>query len=141
MECWAIKVRVCLDMVFIDEKKNRELISLDMVFIDEMVCLYGNIGQCMYIYLVSKFKHLLTEGLVYTMRNFKVVVNSGNYRVVNSNFKFMFTLLTTVKRVKNNAPPIPMHGFQYINEKMVNTRVNDDTVLTGIMFLKVIYFF
>lgn len=85
--------------------------------------------------LVSKFKHLLKEGLVYTVKNFKVVVNSGAYRVVNSKFKIMFTLLTTVKRVEDIEPSIPMHGFQYINEKMVNTRVNDDSILTGTIFL------
>ncbi|KAJ9547468.1 hypothetical protein OSB04_020011 [Centaurea solstitialis] len=82
--------------------------------------------------LVSKFKPLLKEGLVYSVKNFKDVINSGDYRVVNSKFKIIFTLLTTIKRVEENEPSIPLHGFEYGKEKTVNTRVNDDTILTEI---------
>ncbi|KAJ9555976.1 hypothetical protein OSB04_010590, partial [Centaurea solstitialis] len=129
-ESWAIKVRVCRLWESLNSKKNGDLISLDMVFIDEMGTLMATTIRKN---LVSKFKHLLKEGLVYSVKNFKVVRNSGDYRVVNSEFKIIFTLLTTVKRVEENEPSIPLHGFEYGKEKTVNTRVNDDTILTDII--------
>ncbi|KVI04488.1 protein of unknown function DUF223 [Cynara cardunculus var. scolymus] len=129
-ECWAIKLRVCRLWESLNSKKNGELISLDMVFIDEMGTLMATTIRRN---LVSKFKHLLKEGLVYTVKNFKVVVNSGAYRVVNSKFKITFTLLTTIKREDNNTPSIRCTDFNILMRRRLTLGyklhfvVKDDT--------------
>ena len=82
--------------------------------------------------LVTKFQHLLKEGGVYNIANFKVVSNSGNYRPVDSMFKMVFTLLTTVKKT-TNVPTIPMNSFQFVGQKLINDRIENDSILTGII--------
>ncbi|XP_024990624.1 uncharacterized protein LOC112524911 [Cynara cardunculus var. scolymus] len=119
-ECWAIKLRVCRLWESLNSKKNGELISLDMVFIDEMGTLMATTIRRN---LVSKFKHLLKEGLVYTVKNFKVVVNSGAYRVVNSKFKITYKLHFVVKddtdyNIKRGSDKFLVHNVFEPNENM-----------------------
>ncbi|KVI00874.1 hypothetical protein Ccrd_020862 [Cynara cardunculus var. scolymus] len=83
--------------------------------------------------LVYKFNHLLKEGNVYVLKNFKVVENSGAFKVIDSNLKIIFTLLTKVEKIDTHVPSIPMHGFQLASEKIVNDRLNDDNILTDII--------
>ncbi|XP_024969197.1 replication factor A protein 1-like, partial [Cynara cardunculus var. scolymus] len=83
--------------------------------------------------LVNKFNHLLKEGNVYILKNFKVVENSGAFKIIDSKLKIMFTLLTKVEKVDTYVPSIPMHGFQHASEKTVNDRLNDDNILTDII--------
>ncbi|KAI3677756.1 hypothetical protein L6452_37024 [Arctium lappa] len=83
--------------------------------------------------LVNKFNHLLEEGNVYVLKNFKVVENSGAFKVVESKLKIIFTLFTKVEKVGTHHPPIPMYGFQFASEKTVNDRLNNDTILTDII--------
>ncbi|KVI04652.1 Nucleic acid-binding, OB-fold [Cynara cardunculus var. scolymus] len=102
----------------LNTKRNGELISLDMVLIDE-----NN--------LVNKFNHLLKERNVSVLKNFKVVESSGTFKVIDSNLKIVFTLLTKVEKVDAHVvPSIPMHGFQLASEKTLNDRLNDDNILT-----------
>ncbi|KVH98796.1 hypothetical protein Ccrd_022977 [Cynara cardunculus var. scolymus] len=81
--------------------------------------------------LVNKFNHLLKEGNIYVLKNFKVVENSGAFKVIDLNLKIIFTLLTKVENFDIHVPSIRMHGFQLSSEKIVNDRLNDDNILTG----------
>ncbi|KVI06990.1 protein of unknown function DUF223, partial [Cynara cardunculus var. scolymus] len=129
-ESWVVKIRICRLWESLNTKRNGELISLDMVVIDEN-------GSLMTVMvrknLVNKFNHLLKEGNVYILKNFKVVENSGAFKIIDSKLKIMFTLLTKVEKVDTYVPSIPMHGFQHASEKTVNDRLNDDNILTDII--------
>ncbi|KAJ9544151.1 hypothetical protein OSB04_023858 [Centaurea solstitialis] len=115
----------------LNAKKNDELISLDMVLVDED----GSLMTAMVRKnLVYKFDHLLKEGNVYVLKNFEVVENSGSFKVVDSKFKIIFTLLTKVEKVDDTqVPSIPMYGFQFACHKTITERLNNDTILTDIM--------
>ncbi|XP_016501961.2 uncharacterized protein LOC107820228 [Nicotiana tabacum] len=110
-------------------KKNGELIGLDMIFIDEKENLmHATINKKLY----NKFKDKLTEGSLSVIKKFKVVENSGRYRPVESNFKINFLLKTVVKSLKEDVS-IPINGFQFITPDMIDSRVNNNTVLSDVV--------
>ncbi|KAJ9548755.1 hypothetical protein OSB04_021298 [Centaurea solstitialis] len=123
----AIKVRVCRLWESLNSK-NGEVISLDMIIIDdEQNLMTATIRKN----LIDRFNNLLKEGVVYIIQNFKVVPNSADYRVTDSAFKILFTLITKLKKVDDD-PSIPMHGFRFVGQKIIDDRVNDNTLLTDI---------
>lgn len=77
--------------------------------------------------MVARFDNLLKEGGVYIIQNFKVVPNSRDFRVTDSKFKILFTLITKLKKI-DDYPAIPMHGFQFVGQKIIDSRVNDNTL-------------
>ncbi|WOL14212.1 replication protein A 70 kDa DNA-binding subunit D-like [Canna indica] len=74
--------------------KNNDLISLDMIFVDEK----GNdIHAIIRKMQLAKFRLLLTEGSVYTFKNFKVVNAAGQYRLTVNDLKIIFLINTVIK--------------------------------------------
>nr|XP_009773956.1 PREDICTED: uncharacterized protein LOC104224088 isoform X1 [Nicotiana sylvestris] len=126
---WLIRVRICRMWESFNPKKNGELIGLDMIFIDEKENLmHATINKKLY----NKFKDKLTEGSLSVIKKFKVVENSGRYRPVESNFKINFLLKTVVKSLKEDVS-IPINGFQFITPDMIDSRVNNNTVLSDVV--------
>nr|XP_018622666.1 uncharacterized protein LOC104085611 isoform X2 [Nicotiana tomentosiformis] len=125
-----IKVRICRMWDSFNPKKNGELIGLDMIFIDEKENLiHATINKKLY----NKFKDKLTEGSLSIIKNFKVVESSGGYRPVESNFKINFLLKTVVKSLEEDIVSIPINGFQFITPDMIDSRVNNNTVLSDVV--------
>ncbi|KAJ9561675.1 hypothetical protein OSB04_006835 [Centaurea solstitialis] len=124
----AIKVIVCRLWESLNSKKNGEVISLDMVIIDDKQSL---MTATIRKNLIDRFNNLLKKGVVYIIQNFKVVPNSSDFRVNDSAFKILLTLITKLKKVDDH-PSIPMHGFRFVGQKIIDDRVNDNTLLTDI---------
>ncbi|XP_016506214.1 uncharacterized protein LOC107824007 [Nicotiana tabacum] len=83
--------------------------------------------------LYNKFKDKLTEGSLSVIKNFKVVESSGGYRPVESDFKINFLLKTAVKSLEEDIVSIPINGFQFITPDMIESRVNNNTVLSDVV--------
>ncbi|VFQ89051.1 unnamed protein product [Cuscuta campestris] len=116
---------------FHDEK---DLLSTDMVLIDK---------QGSYIHASIKgsishlFKKRIAEGSVYYIKNFNVVPNKAQYRVVGDN-KLMIQLYpTTVVRSLSEDSlgiptfAIPNHRFDLLDFDKVESRMGETYILTG----------
>ncbi|KVI11379.1 Nucleic acid-binding, OB-fold, partial [Cynara cardunculus var. scolymus] len=115
----------------LNNKKGGELISLDMILIDEEENLiHGSIWSS----IVPKFKSLLHEGVLYEIKNFKVVPSDGNSRPLANDIKIIFQKFTSIKKLEEDIFSIPKNGFQFISANLVHSRVNDDTILSGIIY-------
>ncbi|KAJ9565984.1 hypothetical protein OSB04_001950 [Centaurea solstitialis] len=114
----AIKVRVCRLWESQNSKKNGEVITLDIVIIDDKQSL---MTATIRKNLIDRFNNLLKESVVYIIQNFKVVPNSSDFRVTDSAFKILFTLITKLKKIDDH-PSIPMHGFRFVGQKIIDDR-------------------
>ncbi|XP_070044305.1 replication protein A 70 kDa DNA-binding subunit B-like [Nicotiana tomentosiformis] len=127
---WTVRVRVCRKWNSINFKRNRELMSTDMILIDEEETLiHATINKN----LVNKYKNLLSEGSVYVIKNFKVSEASGVYRPVTSTFKISFFLTTALQELREGIVSIPINGFQFIKPDMIDSRLNNNTVLSDVV--------
>ncbi|XP_062101015.1 replication factor A protein 1-like [Humulus lupulus] len=125
-----IRVRVCRMWESINTKKNGELISLDMIFIDEKENLmHATIGKN----LVTKLKHLLSEGCLYSIKNLKVVASTGEYKPLSNENKLLFLVTTSLKKLEEGIVKIPINGFQFISQSLIDLRVNDNTILSDVV--------
>lgn len=82
--------------------------------------------------LVGRFRHLLKEGAIIFLQNFKVVEVFSQFRPIQHNLKIIFLTITTIKCVDSKISRIPMHGFQFATLDTVCNRVNDILYLTGL---------
>ncbi|KVI11635.1 Nucleic acid-binding, OB-fold [Cynara cardunculus var. scolymus] len=119
-ESWVVKIRICKLCKSLNIKRNGEFISLDMVLIDENGSLMTTMVRKN---LVNKFNLLFKEGNVW--------LRISAFKVIDSNLKIIFTLLTKVEKIDTHVPSIPIHGFQLASEKIINDRLNDDNILTA----------
>ncbi|KAM6570008.1 hypothetical protein CsatB_017993 [Cannabis sativa] len=103
-------------MIFIDEKENVMHATTRKIF-------------------VSKFKNLLSEGSLYSVKNFKVIPSAGEYRPVSTGYKIIFHRNTLVMKLEEGSIKIPTHGFQFISQNLIDSRVNDHTILSGIYIM------
>ncbi|VFQ64381.1 unnamed protein product [Cuscuta campestris] len=80
------------------------------------------------------FRNSIVEGIVYYIKNFAVVDNKNRYRVVGDN-KVMIQLYanSTVKRLPDDTSNIPMHRFDLLPFDMVETRMNQEYILTDVV--------
>ncbi|KAM6572689.1 hypothetical protein CsatA_016769 [Cannabis sativa] len=101
-------------MIFIDEKENVMHATIQKIF-------------------VSKFKNLLSEGSLYSVRNFKVIPSTGEYRPVSTAYKIIFHRNTLVMKLEEGSIKIPTHGFQFISQNLIDSRVNDHTILSDVV--------
>ena len=81
--------------------------------------------------LVAKFKHLLSEGFLYSIKNLKVVASKGQYKPLSNENKLLFLVTTSLKKLEEGIVKIPTNGFQFINQSLIDLRVNDNTMLLG----------
>uniref|UniRef100_A0A3Q7EYD7 Replication protein A 70 kDa DNA-binding subunit B/D first OB fold domain-containing protein n=1 Tax=Solanum lycopersicum TaxID=4081 RepID=A0A3Q7EYD7_SOLLC len=114
----------------INLKKNGELISMDMIFIDEKGNLmHGIIRKNQ----VNRFKDKLNESSVFIIKNFKVVESIGGYRPVQNSLKIIFLASTAIKNLSEDIVEIPLNGFEFINPDVIDSRVNNNIVLSDVV--------
>ncbi|XP_059289430.1 uncharacterized protein LOC132042936 [Lycium ferocissimum] len=114
---WMVRVRVCRMWEFINFKRSKDLDNLMHAVI------WKN--------QVNRFRDKLSEGSVIIIRNFKVTDNTGVYRPVSSNFKITFLQITIVQKQQEDIVRLPVNGFQFIQPDMIQSRVNNNTILSG----------
>ncbi|KAK1368107.1 DUF223 domain-containing protein [Heracleum sosnowskyi] len=130
-ENWMIKVPICRMWDSISIKDNT-LLSMDMILSDKK----GNLMHAVVRkHLVPRFKCLLTEGLVYTLRNVKVTTNIYPYRPVASNLRLLFLAITGVEALgeAEAVACIPKYGFQFVNQAALQSRADDVNTLSDIV--------
>ncbi|KVI00863.1 Nucleic acid-binding, OB-fold [Cynara cardunculus var. scolymus] len=131
-----IRIRISRMWESLNNKKGGELISLDMILIDEEASesdyenlIHANIWSG----LVPKFRTLLHEGVLYEIKNFKVVPSVGNFRPLANDIKIIFQKFTSLKKLEEDTVSKPKNGFQFISAGLVHSRVNDDTILLDVI--------
>ncbi|KAF3635831.1 hypothetical protein FXO38_24450 [Capsicum annuum] len=82
---------------------------------------------------VSRFKHKLIEGSLFIIKNFKVVESSGVYKPVENSLKIIFFPSTTIKSLSEDIVDIPMNGFHFIKPELIESRVNNNTILSDVV--------
>ncbi|MCE3215481.1 hypothetical protein HAX54_002555 [Datura stramonium] len=112
----------------INSKKDGKLISLDMIFVDEKSDLVHAIVKKN---PVNRFKNKLSEGSLFVIKNFKVVETSDAYRSVENPLKIIFFPSTVIKNLTKDIVDIPVNGFHFIKAKLIESRVNNKTILSG----------
>ncbi|KVH93752.1 Nucleic acid-binding, OB-fold, partial [Cynara cardunculus var. scolymus] len=125
-----IRIRICRMWESLKSKKGGELISLDMILIDEEENL---IHASIWSGLVPKFRTLLHEGVLYEIKNFKVVPSVENFRPLANDIKIIFQKFTSLKKLEEDTVSIPENGFQFISAGLVHSHVNDDTFLLDVI--------
>ncbi|XP_074382641.1 replication protein A 70 kDa DNA-binding subunit C-like isoform X2 [Apium graveolens] len=110
--------------------KDGSLISVDMILIDEMENLMHAVVRK---HLVPRFKHRLTKGLIYELRNVKVALNVYPYRPLASNLRLLFLPATEVRKLGEDVASIPRHGFQFVDQAVLRVRADDVTTLSDIV--------
>ena len=85
--------------------------------------------------LVTRFKHMLSEGSLYNVKNLKVVSTTGEYRPLSNQYKIIFLVITSLKRLEEGTVKIPINGFQFVSPNLIDLRVNDNTILSGIFLI------
>ncbi|XP_060963173.1 replication factor A protein 1-like [Cannabis sativa] len=129
-ESWIIRIKLCKMWESTNTKKDDELISLDMIFIDEKKnIMHATIRKL----FVSKFKHLLSEGSLYTVKNFKVVESTGEYRPVLNAYKIIFLKTTSIMKLEEGSIKIPTNGFQFVSHNLIDSRISNNTILSDII--------
>lgn len=86
-------------------------------------------------HLTPRFEQALTEGALYSIRNLKVVENTGMYRPLSCRYKVLFLATTAIQNLEEDALTIPLQGFQFVCPETIDSRINDTTILTGITIL------
>ncbi|KAK1578847.1 hypothetical protein Q3G72_033559 [Acer saccharum] len=77
------------------------------------------------------------EGKVYSIQNFKVVDNNGNYKPVSHQYKLLLLPTTTINELKGDHSSIPVHQFEFQDFENLERRVDDNTLLTGNICLSI----
>ena len=78
--------------------------------------------------LVTRFRHMLSDGSLYNVKNLKVVSTIGEYKSLSNQYNII--LLVIKETVK-----IPINGFQFISTNLIDIRVNDNTILSDIFLI------
>ncbi|MCD7451450.1 hypothetical protein HAX54_011958 [Datura stramonium] len=114
----------------INLNKNGELITVEMIFIDEKGNLmHGTIRRNQ----VQRFKDKLIEGSLFTIKNFKVVEAIGRCKPVENSLALIFIASTVISNLSEDIVHIPINGFQFIKPTMIDSRVNNDEVLSDVV--------
>ncbi|KAG5596446.1 hypothetical protein H5410_037678 [Solanum commersonii] len=80
---------------------------------------------------VNRFKGKLSEGSLFIIKNLKVVESIGGYRPVENSLNFFSFTSTTIKDLYEDIVDIPKKGFHFIKPDMIDSRVNNNTVLSS----------
>ena len=82
--------------------------------------------------LVTRFRHILSKGSLYSVKNLKVVSTTGEYRPLSNQYKIILLVITSLKRLEERIVKIPINRFQFVSLNLIDLRVNDNTILSGI---------
>uniref|UniRef100_A0A3Q7GU07 Uncharacterized protein n=1 Tax=Solanum lycopersicum TaxID=4081 RepID=A0A3Q7GU07_SOLLC len=82
---------------------------------------------------VNRFKDKLNEGSVFIIKNFKVVESIGGYRPIQNSLKIIFFPTTAIKNLSEDIVEIPVNGFEFINPDVIDSRVNNNIVLSDVV--------
>ncbi|KAM3219152.1 hypothetical protein P3L10_023683 [Capsicum annuum] len=124
---FMIRVRLCRMWDVINHRKNGKLISVEMIFVDEKKNLiYGIMDTNQ----VNRLKGMLKEGSLFTIKNFKVVESTFAYRPIESPLTIILSASTVMNNLAEDVVDIPINGFQFIKPTMIDSRVNNHTVLS-----------
>ncbi|KAF3945851.1 hypothetical protein CMV_027815, partial [Castanea mollissima] len=105
-----LKVRVLRMWDAINIANNHDLISLDMILVDkEGTLIHASIRKN----LAQSFRPQLNEGSIYTITNFLVEENKGNYRPVHNQLKILFNSTTSVSKLNGFDHSIPQSKFEF----------------------------
>ncbi|XP_074290962.1 replication protein A 70 kDa DNA-binding subunit D-like [Silene latifolia] len=127
---WKLKVRISRLWDVESPKKRGFIIFTDMVLIDEEgAYVHASLrGEA-----APKLRQKLVEGKIYIMKNFEVVPNKDEYRVVSdSKIMLNFQFDTFVKMVNEGENIIPKHRFDFMPFDLFDQRRNNFTVLSDI---------
>ncbi|KAL8097463.1 hypothetical protein AgCh_030552 [Apium graveolens] len=128
-EDWLIRARVCRMWDAVNTKDN-SLISIYMILVDEKENL---MHAAIRKHLVPRFRHQISEGLVYSLRNVKVAMNTSHYRPLASNQTLLFLPVTEVVQLDEDVVRIPRYGFQFVNLPKLQARAGDVSTLSDIV--------
>lgn len=82
---------------------------------------------------IRRFKPLFKESEVYAIRNFKVASASNQYKVVPNAQRIYFNITTSVRAVTPVSERFPRHVFFFASHDILEDRVGNNTILTGIL--------
>ncbi|XP_075636556.1 replication protein A 70 kDa DNA-binding subunit D-like [Castanea sativa] len=107
---------------------NHDLISLDMILVDkEGTLIHASIRKN----LAQSFRPQLNEGSIYTITNFLVEENKGNYRPVHNQLKILFNSTTSVSKFNGFDHSITQSQFEFADYGTIASRCYDTTYMTG----------
>ena len=81
--------------------------------------------------LARSYRPQLNEGSIYTITNFLVEENKGNYRPVHNKLKILFNSTTSVSKFGEFDHSIPQFQFEFADYGTIASRCFDTTYLTG----------
>ncbi|KAK3221234.1 hypothetical protein Dsin_008259, partial [Dipteronia sinensis] len=81
-------------------------------------------------FLIPKFSKLVDAGKVYSIQNFKVVDNNGNYRPVSHQYNLLLLPTTTMNELRGDHSSIDVHQLEFQDFENLEKRVGDNTLLT-----------
>ena len=81
--------------------------------------------------LAQTYRPQLNEGSIYTITNFLVEENKGNYRPVYNKFKILFNSTNSVSKFSGFDHSIPQSQFEFADYGTIASRCYDTTYLTG----------
>ncbi|XP_024044216.1 replication factor A protein 1-like [Citrus clementina] len=76
---------------------------------------------------------MLSEGSLYNVKNLKVVSTTGEYRPLSNQYKIIFLVIISLKRLEEGTVKIPINGFQFVSPNLIDLRVNDNTILSDVI--------
>ncbi|MCE3215194.1 hypothetical protein HAX54_001225, partial [Datura stramonium] len=82
---------------------------------------------------VDRFKDELIEDSLFTIKNFKIVESIGGYRPVEYSLTLIFTASSVIKNLSKDIVHIPTNGFQFIKLAMIDSRMDNDNVLSDVV--------
>ncbi|XP_074367417.1 uncharacterized protein LOC141707888 isoform X2 [Apium graveolens] len=128
-EDWLIRARVCRMWDAVNTKDNN-LLSIDIILVDKKENL---MHAAIRKHLVPRFRHQISEGLVYSLQNVKVAMNTSHYRPLASNQRLLFLPVTKVVQLDEDVVRIPRYGFQFVNLPELQARAGDVSTLSDIV--------
>ena len=75
---------------------------------------------------------MLSESSLYSVKNLKVISTTDKYRPLSNQYKIIFLVITSFKMLEEGTVKIPINGFQFVSLNLIDLRVNDNTILSGI---------
>ena len=81
--------------------------------------------------LAQSYCPQLNEGSIYTITNFLVEENKGNYRPVHNKLKILFNSTTSISKFSGFDHSIPQSQFEFVDYGTISSRCYDTTYLIG----------
>ena len=82
---------------------------------------------------VNKFRHPLVEGCIFYIKNFKVMQSTGQYQSIMNDYMIIFLLMISVRKAEKGGAKIDHYGFQFISPELLDSQINDNRILSGLI--------